>query len=134
MKELWWENKDIVSLMIKLISKKLDVQDFKNLHIYLTALSDLLSDCTIQMSLFWWDDLLVFTTTFSFIHWFLSIITALWWSHHNVTISLCLCFPSSVRLTFQCCCAVIFTTLLFTAQQLSLHNFSSTTLFSSCMH
>ena len=43
MKELWWEDKDIVSLMIRLISKKLSLQDFKNSHIYLTALSDLLT-------------------------------------------------------------------------------------------
>ena len=134
MKELWWENKDIVSLMIKLISKKLDVQDFKNSHIYLTALSDLLSDCTIQTLPFQQDDLLVFTIIFSFICWFFSIITASWWLHHNVMILLCLHFFSSVRLTFQCYCAVIFTMLLFTAQQLSLHNFSSTTLFSSCIH
>ena len=62
MKELWWENKDIVSLMIKLTSKELDVWGFKNLHIYLTALSDLLSDHIIQTSLFWWGDLLVVTT------------------------------------------------------------------------
>ena len=134
MKELWWEDKDIVSLMIKLISKKLSVQDFKNSHIYLTALSGLLSDCTIQTSPSQWGDLLVFTTIFSFIHWFFSIITALWWSHHDVMTSLCLCFSSSVRLAFQCCCAAVFTTLLFTAQQLFLCNFSSTTLFSSCIH
>ena len=64
MKELWWEDKDIVSLMIKLISKKLSVQDFKNSHICLTALSDLLSDHIIQTSLFWQDNLLVFTLSF----------------------------------------------------------------------
>ena len=120
--------------MIKLISKKLSVQDFKNSHIYLTALSDLLSDHTIQMSPSQWDNLLVFTTISSFIHWFFSIITALWWSHHDMMTLLCLCFLSLIRLTFQCCCAAVFTTLLFTAQQFSLCNFSSTTLFSSCIY
>ena len=119
MKELWWENKDIVSLMIKLISKKLSVQDFKNLYIYLTALSDLLSGCTIQMSPSQQGDLLVFTTIFSFIHWFFSIIIMLWWLHHDMMILLCLCFLSSVRLIFQCCCVAVFTTFLFTAQQFS---------------
>ena len=58
----------MISLMIKLISKKLDVQGFKNLHIYLTALPGLLSGCIIQMSLSQWGDLLVFTTEY-LIHW-----------------------------------------------------------------
>ena len=133
-RELWWEDKDIVSLMIKLISKKLDVQDFKNLHIYLTASSGLLSSCIIQTSSFQQDNLLVFTTIFSFICWFFSVITMLWWLHHDAMILLCLHFLSSVKLTFQCYCAVIFTIFLFTAQQFSFHNFSSTTLFSSCIH
>ena len=134
MKELWWEDKDIVSLMIKLISKKLDVQDFKNLHIYLTALSGLLSGCTIQTSPSQQDDLLVFTTIFSFIHWFFSVIITSQWLHYSVMTLLCLYLFSSVRLAFWCCCAEIFTMLLFTAQQtLSCSIFSFTIFNFTCM-
>ena len=117
--ELWWESKDMISLMIKLISKKLSVQDFKNSYIYLTASPGLLSGCIIQTSPFQQGDLLIFTTIFFFIHWSFSVITVSQWLHHDVMILLCSHFLSSVRLAFQCCCAAIFTTFLFIAQQLS---------------
>ena len=81
-----------------------------------------------------WDVLLALTTIFSFIHWFFSIITTSWWLHHSMMTSLHFHLFSLVRLAFQCCCAEIFTMLLFTVQQTLSCDILSLTIFNfACM-